>query len=85
MEVSKQQLEVNENYETFKDLLPELIKTDVNRFALMSNRQVLACFDTCRDANLAGKYLLNGKLFSIQQVTDKPLDLGSFSRGIYRR
>ena len=74
-----QQQEVDENYEAFKTLLPKLMNTDANRFALMHNRKVIACFDTGRDATLAGRTLLHGKLFSVQQVTNRAVDLGHFS------
>lgn len=79
MRTKTQQEEVDRNYEAFKALLPDLLKTDANRFALMHERQVLACFDTSRDAMLAGRRLLNGKRFSVQEVTRQSVDLGSLS------
>lgn len=79
MSTEKQQQEVDQNYEAFKALLPDLLKTDPNRFALMHNREVIACFDTSRDAMQAGRKLLEGKHFSVQQVTDKSVDLGYYS------
>ena len=75
-----QQQEVDQNYEAFKKILPQLMESgDLNRFALMQNREVMACFDTSRDAMLAGRKLLNGEPFSVQEVTDKPVDLGYYS------
>ncbi len=79
MSTDKQQVEVDQNYEAFKILLPDLLKTDVNRYALMHNREVITCFDTSRDAMQAGRKLLGGKHFSVQQVTDKSVDLGYYS------
>ena len=79
MSTDKQQVEVDRNYEAFKTLLPDLLKTDVNRYALMHNREVVACFDTSRDAMQAGRTLLGGKHFSVQHVTDKSVDLGYYS------
>ena len=79
MNAKTQQQEVDQNYEAFEDLLPELMETDRNRFALMHNRKVMACFDTSRDAMQAGRKLLKGKLFSVQQVTSKTVDLGYYS------
>ena len=46
----------------------------------MQNREVIACFDTSRDAMQAGRKLLEEKHFSVQQVTDKSVDLGRYSR-----
>lgn len=78
------QQEVDGNYEAFKAFLPELLKTDANRFALMHNRQVIACFDTSRDAIEAGQKMVDGP-FSIQEVTDRSVDLGYFSHaGVFR-
>ena len=75
----RQQREVDRNYEAFKTKLPELMKTDANRFALMHDREVVACFDTSRDASQAGKRLFENQCFSIQKVTAEPVDLGYFS------
>ena len=79
MSTEEQQREVDQNFEAFKALLPELLKTDANRYALMHNRKVIACFDTSRDAMQAGRKLLPEKNFSVQHVTDKPVDLGYYS------
>jgi len=74
-----QQQEVDQNYEAFKEILSQLMKTDAHRFALMHNQKVIACFDTSRDAMQAGRKLLDGKLFSVQEVTEKSVDLGHYS------
>lgn len=80
MSIDKQQKEVDQNYEAFKLMLPDLLKTDANRYALMHNQKIAACFDTGRDAMQAGRKLLEGKNFSVQLVTNEPVDLGCFSR-----
>ncbi len=79
MSNERQQQEVDQNYQAFKDLLPDLLKTDANRYALMHDRKVMACFDTSRDAMQAGRKLLEGKNFSVQLVTKKSVDLGYYS------
>lgn len=79
MTVVTQQEEVDQNYEAFKALLPDLLNTDANRFALMHDRKVIACFDTSRDAMQAGQSLLAGKPFSVQEITLQTIDLGYFS------
>ena len=79
MSSKAQQQEVDQNYEIFKAKLPDLMKSDANRFALMHNGEVVACFDTNRDASEAGKRLLAGKRFSVQEITDRAVDLGCFS------
>ena len=56
-----QQEEVDANYVKFKERLPELLKSDENRFALMHNGEIVACFDTARDASEAGKCIFKNK------------------------
>ena len=73
-----QQEEVDRNYKAFKKMLSELIESDAGRFALMQNGELVACFDTNRDAQQAGN-MLESKLFSIQKITSTPVDLGYFS------
>ena len=80
-----QQQEVERNYESFKERLPALMKTDANRFALMRDGKIIACFDTNRDALEASRALFAGEPFSIQEITDRPVDLGYFFRaGFFR-
>lgn len=74
-----QQEEVDRNYEAFKQMLSELMESDAGRFALIHNKELVACFDTNRDAVQAGKKLLEGRRFSVQKITRKPVDLGFFS------
>lgn len=76
----EQQKEVERNYAAFKALLPELLKSDARRFALMRGGKVVTCFDTSRDAIEAGRQLFQDRPFSIQEITDRSIDLGYFSR-----
>ncbi len=78
MKTTDIQQEVDKNYEAFKEKLDELIMTDQNRYALMHDGEVIACFDTARDALKAGQKLY-GDAFSIQEITDRPIDLGYLS------
>ncbi len=76
-----QQEEVDRNYKAFKKMLSDLIKSDEGRFALLHDSGLIACFDTNRDAQLAGMKLLEGKRYSVQKITNRAVDLGYFSRG----
>ncbi len=84
MKITSRQQEVDANYEAFKAILPKLIQTDRNKFALMHKQEVIACFDTSRDAIAAGNKLIDGH-FSVQQITDRSIDLGYFSHVDIRR
>ena len=72
-----QQEQVDKNYESFKKQLPDLLKTDLGRAALMQDGKIIACFATDGDAIEAGRLL--GSPFSIQQIRSDPIDLGYHS------
>ena len=82
--VGIQQQEVDRNYEAFKKMLPDLLKSNPGRTALMRDGEVIACFDTDRDAIEAGRTFFKDRRFSIQEITRRRVDLGYFSRaGIF--
>ena len=85
MTTHTQQEEVDRNYKAFKKMLSDLIKSDEGRFALLHNAELLACFDTNRDAQQTGMKLLGGKQFSVQKITNKAIDLGYFSHACILR
>ncbi len=61
-----QQQEVDRNYEAFMKVLPNLIKSDAGRTALMRDGEVIMCFDTERDAIETGRRFFEDRRFSIQ-------------------
>ncbi len=75
-----QQQEVDRNYEAFKKELPNLLRSDPGRTALMRGGVVVTCFDTERDAIEAGRTMFEDRRFSIQKIRSRPIDLGYFSR-----
>ena len=77
--VRTQQQEVDRNYEAFKKVLPALLESDPGRTALMRDGEVIACFDTDRDAIEAGRAFFEDRPFSIQEITRRRVDLGYFS------
>ena len=74
---------VDENYEAFQDLLPELLKTHLGKFALLQEKELVETFDTARDAMIYGEKAFPDGLFSIQQVTSLVVDLGYFSHAVH--
>jgi hypothetical protein len=77
------QTEVRRNYEAFKRQLPELLKDRRGKFALMHNEQIVEFYDTAADAYKVGIKSFGEGAFSIQEVTDSPLDLGFFSYAVH--
>ena len=70
---------IDENYEAFSQLLPELMKQHAGRFVVMRSAQPQGFFDTSRDALIHASRTYEDSLFSVQEITQKPIDLGWFS------
>jgi hypothetical protein len=77
--------EVEANYKAFVDLLPQLLAAHRDQFALMKGGKILSFYSSPIDARAAAEAFINDKLYSIQKVTDVPVDLGYFSHAYYRR
>jgi len=76
---AEKQRVVDENYKAFKSMLPELLKSKAGKFVVMRDKMTVEFFDTFRDAMVHGTKTYEDGLFSVQEVTDKALDLGWFS------
>ena len=74
-----QQEEVERNYRAFRKRLPDILGEHRNKFALMRDTEIVDFFDTGRDAFVAGSNMYADGRFSIQEVTDQPVDLGYLS------
>ncbi len=81
MEQSKES-EVRRNYEAFVKQLPELLATRRGKFALMRDGLIVEFYDTAADAYKVGVTNYREGNFSIQEVTDSPVDLGFFSYAV---
>ncbi len=78
--LAEAQREVDGNYEAFVEMLPQLVGSHRGRWALLHHGELTAVFDTARDAHLAGTKLYTDACFSVQEVIERPVDLGWFSR-----
>ena len=70
---------LDRNYAAFEKALPDLVKTDSGRFAVIRDEKVVNCFDTARDAALSANLIYTDQNFSIQEIIANPVDLGVFS------
>lgn len=77
--------QVDRNYEAFLALPPEVKLQYGNKYALMHDGEVLGYFSTLEDAYMAAKKFLKDKPYSVQKVTDAPVDLGFFSHVMHLR
>ncbi len=82
LDIKARQNEVDANFEAFQKMLPDLIGKYDNRWALMRNRECVAFYDTVRDAVTAGDSQFKDGLFSVQEVTERIVDLGWFSHAM---
>jgi hypothetical protein len=73
------QEEVDRNFEEFEALLPSIIGEHRDKFALMKDRKVLGYYSSAEDAATAASAFIPDEIYSIQQVTDAPIDLGFFN------
>ncbi len=71
--------EIRKNYEAFKKMLPKLLKEYRNQHALLRGEKLIAVYSTALDAERTGKLLYDDDIFSVQEITDVPVDLGFYS------
>ena len=77
--------EVDRNFEAFEAMLHGILPIHRGEFALMNNGKVLSYFPSEADALAAGRRMFDDGVFSVQEVTDRPVDLGFFSHAINPR
>jgi hypothetical protein len=79
MDQARQKLEVDRNYDKFMRVLASLLPEHRDQLALMRDGQIVEFFDKPSDAYRAGVSRFPDHIFSIQEVTDEPIDLGFWS------
>jgi len=79
MDVERQKLEVDRNYDAFTRMLGKLLPQHRDQLALMRDGEVVGFFGKPREAREAGERMFTDGIFSIQEVTDEPIDLGFWS------
>ncbi|MHC8509746.1 MAG: hypothetical protein ACYYKD_10235 [Rhodospirillales bacterium] len=71
--------EVDQNYEAFNEMLPELLKTAPDQFVLLRGKENIAVFETADDAFIFAEAQYPDGVYSVQQITSDIVDLGYFS------
>ena len=79
MDRNRQELEVDRNYDAFVRMLAGIIGTHRDQLALMRDQEIVGFYDTPHQALEAADRLFPDRIFSIQEVTDEPIDLGFWS------
>jgi hypothetical protein len=75
----RQKLEVDRNYDAFVRMLGSLLLKHRDQLALMRDGEVVGFYRTPREALEAATEKFTDGIFSIQEVTDEPIDLGFWS------
>ncbi len=81
MNRERQQREIEHNYDAFQRMLRLHLQDHRDQFALMRERRVVGFFETPDDADLEGAKRFPDRIYSIQQVTDEPVQLGVYANG----
>lgn len=79
MTSERQQREVDQNYDAFMAVLGSILVEHRNELALMRDREIVGYFKTPRELLVAASERFPDGIFSVQEVTDEPLDLGFWS------
>lgn len=79
MTSAAQRQQVDLNYDRFQRLLATILPDHEGQFALMRDGEVVEFFDNVRDALAMAAARFPDDVFSLQEVTREPIDLGIFS------
>ena len=79
MDVERQRQQVDRNYDAFTRVLGSILEEHRDQLALMRDGRIVGYFKTPREALHAAHERFSDGIFSIQEVTDEPIDLGFWS------
>ena len=79
MDLARQSREVDRNYDAFVRMLSSIIGEHRDELALMRDGKIVGFYATPRQALEAAVERFPDRIFSIQEVTDEPIDLGFWS------
>jgi len=85
MEQTAFETEVDRNFDAFEAGLGSILGAHRGEFALMRHGAIVAYFADEPDALAHGRLRYRDGIFSVQEVTDRPVDLGFFSHAIDSR
>lgn len=83
MAQDQQRAEVDRNYDAFTRSLGGILNAHRDQFALMRGGGIVGYFDKPGDAYRVGVSRYPDMIFSIQEVTDEPIDLGFWSHAAH--
>lgn len=63
-------------------MLPNLLAAHRDKYVLMKDGKILGYYSTAEDAAVAAETFIPDGLYSIQEVTDSPINLGFFNYAV---
>lgn len=79
MDLARISSEVDRNYDFFQRNLAKFISEHRGEYALIRDRKIIDFFDDPGKAASLGSSRFADQIFSIQEVTDTPIDLGLYA------
>jgi hypothetical protein len=79
VDAQRQRQEVDRNYDAFNRVLGSILEEHRDQLALMRDGLIVGYFQTPKEALRAAYERFPDGIFSIQEVTDEPIDLGFWS------
>ncbi len=73
------ELEIRQNYAFFKGVVASLMDQQAGKFTLIHNREIVAYYSSPGEAVADGARRFGDSPFSVQRVTNRPIDLGFLS------
>lgn len=77
------EVEIERNFAAFKDMLAKLLPQNAGSYALLHDQELKGIYATPGDAERAGYAQFKEAPYSVQLVTDEPIDLGFYSYALY--
>jgi hypothetical protein len=79
----KKQTQVEKNYAAFKASLRELLASHAGKQALLHDGKIIEFFDTLSDAIKYGNAKFGTGNYSVQEVTNRPAELGWHAHAVH--
>lgn len=77
-----QRAEIDGNFDFFQRSLAALLNEHRGEYALIRNRQIVAFFPSPGEAYRAGLSQFTDEVFSVQEVEDRPVEMGLISLAV---
>lgn len=79
MDREAQNLEVDRNFDFFQRNLSKYLPEHAGQYALLRHAQLVGFYTSVRDAISVARERFPDSIYSLQEVTAEPVDLGFFS------